>query len=79
MSKKKLATILAVLAVVSSPFLLSYWEETWYPHGRQTKVINPGSAPIAHRLSTVPQVQDWTVDESASESFNLFTPKDMPS
>ena len=49
-SIRQIASLVAVVAVLGyigsyGPSVMSWWEETWYPHGREPTVIQPGQHP----------------------------------
>jgi hypothetical protein len=56
--RNRLASITAMLAIVGfigsyTPSMLSWWEETWYPHGREPRVVQPRPE-FEPFISTVP-------------------------
>ena len=45
---RKIASVLSTVVVLGyigsfAPSMLSWWEQTWYPHGRETTVVKPDS------------------------------------
>ncbi|MGB0598622.1 MAG: hypothetical protein ACPGLY_18195 [Rubripirellula sp.] len=44
--------ILVVLGYVGSytPSLLAWWEETWYPHGRESRIVKPDPNAVVYHL-----------------------------
>ncbi|MCP4890263.1 hypothetical protein N9D23_07730 [Rubripirellula sp.] len=44
--------ILVVLGYVGSytPSLLAWWEETWYPHGRESRIVKPDPNAVVYQL-----------------------------
>ena len=54
-----LVAVVAVLGYIGSygPSVVNWWEETWYPHGREPRVIQPGTHPDPI-VSTNPMSED---------------------
>ena len=80
-STRSLASNIAVIGVIGYgctyiPSLLAYWEDTWYPHGRELRVImpdpNPDGSVVA--LPTEPGRHSGTRDASAGEGWSFFNP-----
>ncbi|MEM8671592.1 MAG: hypothetical protein AAGG48_28995 [Planctomycetota bacterium] len=68
-SKRRLASIVATLAVLGyigsyGPSVFSWWEETWYPHGREPRVIAP--APESEFYVQHPAEAAWQEENNRS-------------
>ena len=70
---RKLVSGLATIAIVGyigsyTPSLLGWWEQTWYPHGREARVVKPDSDSAAYTLFLPGEVIDgagWNQESEA--------------
>ena len=61
---------MAIVGYIGSytPSLLAWWEQTWYPHGREARVVNPGTDSAAYTLFLPGEVIDDAMGNQESEA-----------